>query len=128
MTRPLKDLKGNFDVKLSGPGSEVTGLEGFHCFNQVCSTLKKTSNIPLAALSADVSLLSRVYDKMQSQLFFALEGLHADSADERSVRIVALLVSSQVVFPLQSSSTDVAEEPSTVTNNNFFRTTRNVFK
>lgn len=97
-------------------------------FHQVFNNLQKTKSIPLAALGADVSLLSRVYDKMQSQLFFALEGLHADSADERSVRIVALLVSSQVVFPLKSSTTDVAEEPSTVTNKNFFRITRNVFK
>lgn len=31
-TPDLKGLKGNFDVKLSGPGSKVTGLESFHGF------------------------------------------------------------------------------------------------
>lgn len=88
----------------------------------------KRSYIPLAALGADMSLLSRVNDEVQSQLFLALEGLHADRADKRSVGIVALLVSSQVVLPLQSSATDVTEEPSTATNNSFFRTTQSIPK
>lgn len=73
---------------------------------------RERSYIPLAALSANMSLFSGVDDKMQSQLLLALEGFHADSTDKRPVGVVTLLVSSQVVFTLQTGTTDVTEEPS----------------
>lgn len=59
---------------------------------------KKEKKDTFATFVANMSLLSRVYDKVQSELFLPLEGLHADRANVRSLRVVRLLVTRQVIF------------------------------
>lgn len=56
-------------------------------------------------------LLAGVYDEVQRELFLPLEGLQADGADVRPVRVVRLLVSRQVVLALQRRVANVADKP-----------------
>lgn len=64
----------------------------------------------LAALAADLGLLARMYDKMQVEMFFSLEALCADRADEGSFGIVAELVALQVLLALETGAAYVAYE------------------
>lgn len=52
----------------------------------------------LIALGTHVALLTRVNHKVQSELLLALKRLGADGANERALRVVALLVSGEVVL------------------------------
>lgn len=65
---------------------------------------------PFAAFIANVSLLPGMDDKVQRQLLLPLERLQADRADERPLRIVALLVAGQVILALQRCVANVADE------------------
>lgn len=53
-----------------------------------------------------------MYHKVQIQVFFAFESLHAYAANVRSLRTVAQLVSFQVLFALQTGAANVANVPS----------------
>lgn len=63
----------------------------------------------LAALDAAVLLVPRVDDGMETQLFLPLESLQA-VAQVRPIRVVALLVSGEVVFALQGRIADFANK------------------
>lgn len=64
----------------------------------------------LAALNAAVLFMTRVDDRVEAQLLFALEGLQA-MAQVRAVWVVALLVPCKVVFALQSRVADFTNKP-----------------
>lgn len=66
----------------------------------------------LAAFGAHVPLLTGVYYKVQRQLLLSLKSLQADGANVRSLRIVALFVAREVVFPFQAGAAYVADESS----------------
>jgi hypothetical protein len=64
----------------------------------------------LVALGTHVALLTRVNDKVQCELLFALERLGTDGADKRTLGVVTLLVPGQVVLALQPSAANVTDE------------------
>lgn len=55
-------------------------------------------------------LLSRVYDKVEGELLLPLEGLEADGAHIRTLRVVRLLVTGEVVLALEGCIADVTDE------------------
>lgn len=63
-----------------------------------------------ATFIANVPLLAGMDDKVQCQLLLPFEGLQADRADKRPLRIVTLLVSGQVILALQRRIANVADE------------------
>lgn len=52
----------------------------------------------LATFCTDVTFFTRVYDKVQGQLLLSFEGFKAYGANIRSFRIVALLMTGEVIL------------------------------
>lgn len=67
-------------------------------------------HLPFATLRTNMTFFTRMNDEMQSQLFFPLESLHANWTAVRTIWVVTLLVSGQVIFPLQACSADVTKK------------------
>lgn len=65
-----------------------------------------------------MSLLAGVYDEVQRELLLALEGLEADGAHVRPLRVVRLLVPRQVVLAFQRRVADVADKPGVQSSHN----------
>lgn len=86
-----------------------TNLPEINNFNQSVKSLKT----PLEK-STHFRLFSAVNDKMEIEMLFAFETLHADTADVGPIGIVAQFVPLQVLLPLQSSSANVTNESTTI--------------
>lgn len=64
----------------------------------------------LAAFSANLGLLTGVYNEMEIQMFLPFESLHANRADEGSVGVMAKFVPLEMFLAFQSGAADVADE------------------